>query len=262
MDPLPSSTSSTRSARRSQLTGPQVQLEARLQDAAASLPRPDVFEPQMESVSPSQVASGVDAPAPVKTGTADYYRQRYYDFVRRNPGVTPPLYYLEYGQKYLDRFTYEAEQKLSPAGRLWRARTAVLLQEAMEAKRMEDPAAFAQLERDPDAFKHFAYSTHSKAYLDAGFLDLPVRDLQVIAVTPDLQDMLNPEGIDQMLDVAKQVKGSDIRHIAGATVKDLLENPKEIRHLFYGVTRLDLGELTALTGSAVVDRLQKWLGWK
>ena len=29
-------------------------------------------------------------------GSVDYYKQRHDDFVRRNPGVTPPDYYLEY----------------------------------------------------------------------------------------------------------------------------------------------------------------------
>ena len=40
-----------------------------------------------------------------RVGDVTYYRARNDDFIRRNPGRTPPDYYLEYGDKYAHRFT-------------------------------------------------------------------------------------------------------------------------------------------------------------
>jgi hypothetical protein len=45
--------------------------------------------------------------------------------------------------------------------------------------------AFAELERDGDAFRKFVYDTHPEAYFEAGVCDLPDGDLLKIAGTPD-----------------------------------------------------------------------------
>lgn len=130
-------------------------------------------------------------------GDVGYYRARYDDFTQRHPGQKPPSYYLEYGEKYAQRFTRETATKLTPAGQRWLDRTFELLQSRMEFLRMTDLPAFEKLERDPEAFKQFAYDTHSDAYLDAGLSKLPASDLAIIGTTPDASDLLTPDGIKQ-----------------------------------------------------------------
>lgn len=130
-------------------------------------------------------------------GSVGYYRARYDDFVQRHPGQKPPSYYLEYGEKYAQRFTRDTFSKLSPDGQKWLQRTFELLQSRMEHLRVTDPLAFEKLERDPEAFKRFAYETHSDAYLDAGLSRLPASDLAIIGLTPDASDLATPEGIKQ-----------------------------------------------------------------
>lgn len=152
-------------------------------------------------------------PAPVQVGTADYYQQRYNDFVARNPGVDPPDYYLEYGQKYADRFSSLDGRDLSSEGLQWRDNTLVALQQAIEDLRISDPEAFAELERDPEAFRSFAFGSHPAAYVESGLYDLPAQDLLVIAATPDIGDVLSGEGIDQSLITVGQLELSDVPDI-------------------------------------------------
>src|SRR5262245_31804617 len=119
----------------------------------------------------------VPAARSIPLDTGDYYQARHADFLRRHPDLPPPTYYLAYGKKYADRFAERTHAKMTPAGRAWVLRTRTNLQRAIEAKRTEDPIAFDRLERDDAAFTRFAYLSHAKAYLDAGYLDLPVRDV-------------------------------------------------------------------------------------
>ena len=156
-------------------------------------------------------------PAPVEPGTQDYYQQRYEDFVARNPGVDPPDYYLDYGQKYADRFGSLDGRDLSGEGLQWRDETLLALQQAIEDKRIEDPEGFAELENDPEAFRRFAFETHPAAYVESGLYDLPVQDLLVIAGTPDINDVLSQEGIDQSLITVGDVNPGDVPDILWST---------------------------------------------
>jgi hypothetical protein len=156
-------------------------------------------------------------PAPVEPGTPDYYQQRYDDFVARNPGVEPPDYYLEYGQKYADRFSSLDDRDLSAEGLEWRDKTLVALQQAIEDKRTSDPEGFAELERDPEAFRRFAFETHPAAYVDSGLYDLPAQDLLVIAGTPDINDVLSQEGIDQSLITGGELELGDVPDVLLST---------------------------------------------
>ena len=156
-------------------------------------------------------------PVAVEPGSRDYYQQRYDDFVARNPGVEPPDYYLEYGQKYADRFSSLDDRDLSAEGLAWRDRTLVALQQAIEDKRIGDPEGFAELERDPEAFRRFAFETHPAAYVDSGLYDLPVQDLLVIAGTPDINDVLSQEGIDQSLITVGELEAGDVPDILLST---------------------------------------------
>lgn len=177
-------------------------------------------------------AAARNLPAEVRTPSSDYYRQRYDDFVRRNPGVKPPDYYLGYGQKYLEKFSSLGPKDLSPAGLAWRDKTLQALQDAIEAKRAEDPVAFAQLERDPEAFKKFAYDTHADAYVKSGLFNLPAQDLVKIATTPELKDLLGKDGVRQIVDVIGRLKPEDLARIGGETVKELGRAIDELRKNF------------------------------
>lgn len=156
-------------------------------------------------------------PTEVPTGTQEYYTQRLNDFVARNPGVNPPPYYLEYGDRYVRAFSALGPQDLSPEGLAWRDRTLKALQEAIETRARGKDAKFAELERDPKAFKDFAYATHAEAYLDSGLLDLPAQDLVKIMTVPELADLLNEAGLKQVFEVLEKVRPEDVQDIALAT---------------------------------------------
>ncbi len=150
-------------------------------------------------------------------GSVEYYRARHDDFVKRHPGLKPPPYYLEYGEKYALAFTRETFGKLSPKGQQWLQRTFVDLQTRIEHLRITDPTAFERLERDPAAFRRFAYDTHPPAYLQSGIADLPAEDLVFIAATPELSDLLTPDGIRQILETAEEVAKEWIQDIASSS---------------------------------------------
>lgn len=121
-----------------------------------------------------------------------YYRSRADDFRKRNPGEEPPAYYLAYGEKYARAFSLETYGKLSPAGQKWLDGTRRSLQDAIETLREKDPKAFAELERNPEAFKSFCFDSHVDAYLDNGLMRLPLKDLAVISLTPEFKELADP----------------------------------------------------------------------
>ena len=167
-------------------------------------------------------------PAEIPTGTPDYYRQRADDFRRRNPGMEPPAYYMEYGQKYCDRFSSLGPKDLTPEGLAWRDRTLQALQDAIETKRMEDPVGFAQLERDPAAFKRFAYDSHPDAYVDSGLYKLPAQDLLKIGTTPDIKDLLTKDGVRQVIDALGKMSPGDAAKVAKESAKELVHDVKDL----------------------------------
>lgn len=164
-----------------------------------------------------------DAPREFPTGTMDYYRKRHLDFVARNPGVPPPPYYLQYGDKYVQRFKALGPSQLSPEGLAWRDRALKGLQDAMETLRgAHGGTDFATLERKPDDFQKFAYGTHVTAYLKAGLLALPAQDLKTILLTPDLQDLLTPDGLKQIIKAGMEVRPKDMEAIVSATGSEFM----------------------------------------
>lgn len=142
-------------------------------------------------------------------GTAKYYEFRHKDFLRRNPGKKPPDYYLKYGKKYFERF-HRTKHRLSKCGKQFVNRVGVKLQQKLEQLRERDPAAFARLEKDGDAFRKFAYGTHPSAYIEAGLSRTSTLDRVFIGLTPDTKDLLNRDGIKQVLQTGAATVGLDI----------------------------------------------------
>jgi len=138
-----------------------------------------------------------------QVGTQQYYLSRAKDFRDRHPELRAPDYYHDYGDKYVHRYMHDLSPKLSDKGQSWVSDTLTGLQRAIENKRAKDPHAFDQLERDPDAFRRFAFGSHPRAYLSAGLKDLPFKDVVRIGLTPDVKDILTPNGITQVARTAK-----------------------------------------------------------
>lgn len=172
-------------------------------------------------------------------GRTEYYRWRLEDFRARHPGKPAPDYYLHYGEKYAERFSRETAKELSPAGQAWLARARLNLQVAFENLRNQDPQRFEQLERDPDAFRSFAFRTHAKAYLDAGIAKLPMSDWVTIGLTPDTFDLLQPEGIEQAYEVLEGIVEEEM-----AWLKSLEQDAKKVE---------DVVEPFVVLGGALID---------
>ena len=156
-----------------------------------------------------------------KLGDLDYYQFRYDDYTIRT-GLTKdiepaaPGYYLNYGDVYIKRFTYETNKHLSPDGQKWLREARRNLQELMEKKLREDPT----IERYPDKFLHFAFYSHVEAYEKAGVLGLDLLDKTYILTTPDAKDLFSELGIQQaktmsqhQIEYYKNNLGVNINHL-------------------------------------------------
>lgn len=145
-------------------------------------------------------------PHPEVIGTPEYYDARQEDHLARHEGQPPPPdYYLEYGQKYCNRFSEDLFPKLSPAGQKWCIATRMNLQLGLERQLLADPELYALTELDNARFRRLAFDTHPQAYLESGLADLPIADLVQITLTPDLDDLLTTDGLAQIGVVAPEV---------------------------------------------------------
>jgi hypothetical protein len=201
---------------------------------------------------------------PDLVGTCEYYDARHADFQRRNPDLEPPDYYLNYGKKYCDRFSEDTFPGLSGAGQEWDIKTRTNLQLAMEMGVLTGQEDFSQIEANPEEFLRFAFESHPSAYLDGGLADLPVNDLVMIGMTPDLSDLATQDGVSQIiatsermvpevaLDTAVSVNNSEIPSWAdldrGASPKAevdargaTLEDAIDLATLQTGVKMLEVG---------------------
>jgi hypothetical protein len=148
-------------------------------------------------------------PCALKPGL-DYYRERARNYATRHTLPTdrpaqPPVYYLDYGDKYARRFIQVLRPTMSAAGQRWIDETFRRLQVLLERRRAADPHRFAELEEDTHAFQCFAYGTHAQAYIECGIAKLPLLDLVRIARTPDIRDLLTRAGLEQILQVLVHV---------------------------------------------------------
>lgn len=149
---------------------------------------------------------GQPQPHPESIGTPEYYDDRHEDHLFRHLGRPPPPdYYLEYGQKYCNRFSEDLFPRLSPDGQKWCIATRMNLQLGLEQELLKDPELYAATEADNSRFRRLAFDTHPSAYLDSGLAELPVSDLVQISATPDLDDLLAADGLAQIGVVAPEV---------------------------------------------------------
>lgn len=138
-----------------------------------------------------------------KLGDLDYYKFRFNDFKSRyGSNSTPPSYYLEYGDKYARKFTFETSLKLTFEGRQWLSITRRLLQRYME-QGLQDPNNKG-IELNDQKFTAFAFGTHPDAYIDGGLLQLGFGDKLHIFNTVDLIDLARPEGMEQVKIIMKR----------------------------------------------------------
>ncbi len=198
-----------------------------------------------------------------KIGSMNYYKLRHADFVERNPGKSPPEYYLNYGDKYINRFTHVTRDKLSPQGKKWLDKALINLQRAIEVRLTFDP----YLELDNDAFKNFAFKSHVGAYESAGVLNLSVMDKVQIVLTPDPWDLFSKEGIEQALQVgydqAKVYAKNPL--FAYEQIREAIDNREEILELvqeyyeknkdYFNVNNLDKDAILEL----IMGPLSKYL---
>lgn len=140
-------------------------------------------------------------------GTVSYYTWRENDFNVRQTLMdgffawqpSAPDYYLDYGDKYIKKFSNELRPKLSPEGQQWLDDALINLQKAIEEKLKSN----IKIEEDNDAFKKFAFESHVAAYEDAGLFDLPILDLLKIGTTPDIDDFFSKAGFKQVIQICK-----------------------------------------------------------
>jgi len=149
----------------------------------------------------------INLPNPVTPdGHRTYYVDRHLDFViRYSNNPEPPDYYIDYGDKYINRFSDETNPLLTPKGQEWLARARVNLQVAIESERDASPLDYDRLEKDNDAYRSFAMGTHADAYWNAGLGELGAFDLAHIALSPDAKDLFALDGIKQTVDIGTRL---------------------------------------------------------
>lgn len=187
-------------------------------------------------------AAGRAQPSEVRTPSADYFRQRADDFARRNPDAVAPELYQGQGQRSLEKLSSLGAKDLQPAGLAWRDRAVKGLQDAVEQKRAADPAGFAQLERDPEAFKKFTSEALSQACVQAGVLNLSAQDQVKLATTPELRDLLGKEGVKQIASKIGKLSSDDVARLGGKTAETLGRAGEELRKTLK-LPKLDLPRL-------------------
>lgn len=101
-----------------------------------------------------------------------YYRRRYEMFLEDYPSETPPDYYLDYGEKYCNKFSRETYYKLSERGKKWLNDTKCALQQRIED--MLSKPKNSEIEMLNEEFAEAAFEMHPEAYLKSGLADLTV----------------------------------------------------------------------------------------
>ena len=105
-------------------------------------------------------------------------------------------YFLNYGEKYCERFMRATGW--SPGGRRWRDRTMACLSHEMRAHLAQGPHGC-----DCGRIKTFALESHARCYTQKPLsaCALPLSDLAMIFRMLDLKDLVHPEASRQILGV-------------------------------------------------------------
>ncbi|MFN3151569.1 CARDB domain-containing protein [Bremerella sp.] len=186
-------------------------------------------------------------------GDARYYRFRHQDFLNRfcggnatgcAPGVQPPDYYLDYGDKYLNEFANDRDN-YSPEGQAWIDRTRAELQKQLEQGLLNDPS----METDSQRFRDFAFDTHPDAYIKSGLFDLPWSDYWEIVWTTGEDSVFTTEGWEQIWDVG--VEYLDTMYEDLSTTLEVIGND------ITDALRNKFNELKDIT-QQIVDELSSW----
>jgi hypothetical protein len=109
----------------------------------------------------------------------------------------PNAYFINYGEKYCQRFSEKTSQKISDKGKVWLNKTLVCLQNAV--------ISFCHINSCSSCKKirELAYGSHADCYTKSGLCYLNPYDLFLIGVTPDIKnDVLNEDGLKQVGEVA------------------------------------------------------------
>jgi hypothetical protein len=132
---------------------------------------------------------------PITMRGREYYVFRDADARLRNPVQGSPDYYSQYALKYFDRFeVLRHAPDTSPALREFLSNVGPRLQQRIENVLRRDPANFARLERSPDVFREFAYSTHPSVYYECGWARLDTRDQIKVIQMMHLGDLVTVQG--------------------------------------------------------------------
>jgi len=131
------------------------------------------------------------APAAAHSACA-VYRQ----FDRQCHCLGADHYFLNYGEKYCERFMRATGW--SPGGRRWRDRTMACLSHEMRAHLAQGPHGC-----DCGRIKTFALESHARCYTQKPLsaCALPLSDLAMIFRMLDLKDLVHPEASRQILGV-------------------------------------------------------------
>lgn len=156
---------------------------------------------QYIKINPSDITF-TEKPNKVNFGM-DYYKNRADDFKSRT-NLTPPKYYLGYGDKYINRFKNNTRSKLSEQGQAWLDEALINLQKAIESKLVDGKyMAEIHMELNETKFMDYVFDSHVGAYVDAGLLELSIMDKLEILLTPDAKDLFSDRGLKQASEIAK-----------------------------------------------------------
>jgi hypothetical protein len=146
---------------------------------------------------------------------------------KKNDRQMKPDISKSYGYKYCLAFGKLLYPKLSIRGQQWVKITLIFLQEYMEAGVVDmdwmstenlffnkknqlsneetKKTFYSDIELNNARFRSFAFATHPDAYIKAGIAKLPLKDLVLIASTPDFSEWMEKDTQIQAIIVAKKI---------------------------------------------------------
>ncbi len=184
-------------------------------------------------------------------GKPEYYERRYADYIKRYKNEDKSIYYIEYGLYYCNKFLdLKGSGKMSVDGNKWIDKTLVLLQEKLEYQVQSNP----ELEKNLDLLAVAAFKTHPEAYIEGGFLQLPLMDKLRIVETVRWKDLTSKLGREQINEVVKAQVEYYIKHPYERAFDAyyMMNNWDPIKQLLFDYCSIDL-----LTRSSSQDEVHE-----